>query len=323
MLSPASPTRRRLLLQRLAWLCAALMLVVASLSAFIRLSRAEQGCEPWPQCQSAAAGQSGVVPPESGVALARVGHRVVASTTLVLVLVMVGLARSSGAALRAEARLALVLLGLVLFLALLGAVAGPSRLPAVTLGNLLAGFAMCAVSVRLALLAGRRAGATGARPVPAAWLAVATALAWVQVALGGLVSAGQAGLSCPALGACDWRAGSWQALDPWALPASDLLPTHAAGALVHMLHRWGGMALTLVLLVLAWQAWRLGRRVVAAWLAVLPLLLLVLGLVQVWLRLPLPLVLVHNTAAALLLALLFCVGLEGARPASPRSVPQR
>ena len=51
---------------------------------------------------------------------------------------------------RAEARLALGLLGLVLFLALLGVLAWPSRLPAVTLGNLLAGFAMCALSVRLA-----------------------------------------------------------------------------------------------------------------------------------------------------------------------------
>ena len=69
--------------------------------------------------------------------------------------------------------------------------------------------------------------------------------------------------------------------------------------------------LALVLLVLAWQAWRLGRRAVAAWLVALPLLLVVLGLVQVWLRLPLPLVLVHNTAAALLLALLSGVGLDG------------
>ena len=59
MLSFASPTRRRLLLQRLAWLCAALMLVVASLSAFIRQSRSEQGCEPWPQCQGIAAVQVG------------------------------------------------------------------------------------------------------------------------------------------------------------------------------------------------------------------------------------------------------------------------
>ncbi len=316
MFFPASQPRRRLALQRMAWLCAALVLVIASLSAFIRLSRAGQGCEPWPQCQGVAAAEAAQPGLGDSVAMARMGHRVVASTTLLLVLAMAGLALASGTTLRAEARLALVLLGLALFLAVLGRWSGQSRLPAVTLGNLLGGFAMFAVSVRLALVAGRT-GAAGQRPVSAPWLGVATVLAWVQVALGGLVSAGQAGLSCPALGACDWRAGSWQALDPWVMPAIDVLPTHSEGALVHMLHRWSGMALTLVLLVLAWQAWRLGRRAVAAWLVVLPVLLVGLGLVQVWLRLPLPLVLAHNAAAALLLAVLMGMGLRRPRHAAP------
>lgn len=295
----------------MAWLCAALVLVITCLSAFIRLSRAEQRCAPWPQCQGVTATvvQAGAAQhePGDGVAMARMGHRVVASTTLLLVMAMSGLALASGVALRAEARWALALLGLALFLAVLGRWGGQSRLPAVTLGNLLGGFAMFAFSVRLALMAGRT-GATRPQPALALWRGVAVVLAWGQVALGGLVSAGQAGLSCTALGACDWRAGSWQALNPWVVPASDLLPMHAAGALVHMLHRWCGLALTLVLLVLAWQTWRLGRQAVAAWLVVLPLLLVALGLVQVWLRLPLALVLAHNAAAALLLAVLLGMG---------------
>lgn len=293
----------------MAWLCAALVLVITSLSAFIRLSRAGQGCEPWPQCQSAAATQeqAGAAQPDpgDGVAMARMSHRVVASTALLLVMAMAGLALGAGTALRAEARLALALVGLALSLAVLGRWSGQSRLPAVTLGNLLGGFAMFAVSVRLALMAGRT---DAAGPRPGAWLGVATALAWAQAVLGGLVSAGQAGLSCPALGACDWRAGAWQVFNPWVMPAGDVLPTHSAGALVHLLHRWSGVALALVLLVLAWQAWRLGRRAVAAWLLALPLLLVVLGLVQVWLRLPLPLVLVHNAATALLLGVLMGMG---------------
>ena len=44
------------------------------------------------------------------MAMARMGHRTVASATLLLVLAMVGLALSAGAALRAEARLALALI---------------------------------------------------------------------------------------------------------------------------------------------------------------------------------------------------------------------
>ncbi|MDE2414844.1 MAG: COX15/CtaA family protein [Comamonadaceae bacterium] len=293
----------------MAWLCAALVLVIVGLSAFIRLSQSGLGCEPGPQCRAGsvqAVGDAGQEP-RAGVPAARLGHRVVASATLLLVLAMTGLALASGAALRSEARLALALLGLALFLAVLGRWGGQSRLPAVTLGNLLGGFAMFALSVRLALTAGRT-GATDVQGAPTPWLGVATALAWVQVALGGLVSAGQAGLSCPALGACDWRAGSWQALNPWALPAADLLPTHAAGSVVHLLHRWSGLALALVLARLAWQAWRQGRRAVAAWLFALPLLLVALGLAQVWLQLPLALVLAHNAASALLLAVLLGMG---------------
>ena len=63
-----------------------------------------------------------------------------------------------------------------------------------------------------------------------------------------------------------------------------------------------------VLARLAWQAWRQGRRAVAAWLFALPLLLVALGLAQVWLQLPLALVLAHNAASALLLAVLLGMG---------------
>lgn len=307
--SQAPHARRRLVLQRMAWLCAALVLVIVVLSAFIRLSQASQACEPGALCRVGAvrmepdAGQS----PRAGVAMARLGHRVVASTALLLVVAMTGLALASGGRLRGEARLALTLLGLALFLAVLGRWGGQSRLPAVTLGNLLGGFAMYALSVRLALMAGRT-DASNVQAAPAPWLGVALALTWVQVALGGLVSAGQAGLSCPALGACDWRAGSWQALNPWVLPAADLLPTHAEGAVVHLLHRWCGLALALVLCRLSWQEWRRGRRAVAAWLLGLPLLLVALGVAQIGLQLPLAMVLAHNAVSALLLAVLLGMG---------------
>ena len=43
-----SSAKRRSLLRRAAWLCAALVLVVISLSAFLRQSNAGLGCTPWP-----------------------------------------------------------------------------------------------------------------------------------------------------------------------------------------------------------------------------------------------------------------------------------
>ena len=98
------------------------------------------------------------------------------------------------------------------------------------------------------------------------------------------------------------------ALDPWALPACDLLPGHAAGHWYTCCTAGAAWPLTLVLLVLAWQAWRQGGRAVAAWLVALRCCWWCWGWVQVWLRLPLPLVLAASAAAALLLALLFWRG---------------
>ena len=51
--SPPSPTdspRARLWLRRLAWLCAAMVLAITCLSAFVRLVNTGVGCTPWPGC---------------------------------------------------------------------------------------------------------------------------------------------------------------------------------------------------------------------------------------------------------------------------------
>ena len=201
--------------------------------------------------------------------------------------------------------MALALLALALFLAVLGRWTAQSRLPAVTLGNLLGGFAMFALSVRMALLAAAPHSARpGAAPLaPWAWLAGLLLLA--QVALGGLVSAGHAGLSCPTWGDCNLAAGSWQALNPWLEPPTGALPTRPEGAWVHLLHRAGGLLLTAALWLLAWRSWRLGLGAVALGLAVIPAALAALGLAAVAWNLPIALVLAHNAGAALLLALLW------------------
>ncbi|HTN67069.1 MAG TPA: COX15/CtaA family protein [Burkholderiaceae bacterium] len=306
--------RRSMLLRRLAWVCAVMVLLIMSLSAYLRLSKVGLGCEPWPQCYGQALRAADAAPPatDGATAAARMIHRVVASVTLLLVLVMVMTALALRPVLWPEGRLALGLLALVLFLAVLGRWTAQARLPAVTLGNLLGGIAMFALSVRLALVTARSPAPSVGRAPPIAWIWLAGLLVLAQAALGGLVSTGHAGLSCPALGACDLGAGSWQALVPWVEPPAGALPTHAGGALVHVLHRAGGLLLVAALLVLAWRARRQGQRTVAMLLVGLPALQVVLGLVLVALDLPLALVLAHNLTAALLLALLLSI-----------SVPQR
>jgi cytochrome c oxidase assembly protein subunit 15 len=206
-----------------------------------------------------------------------------------------------------EGRMALGLLALALFLAILGRWTAGARVPAVMLGNLLAGFAMFALSCLLALTAGQRTPVDGPADRITRWARVGAALLVAQIALGGLVSAGHAGLSCPSLLTCDLAAGSWQFLDPWreALIGAD--PANPAGALVHGLHRVGALVVIAVLLPLGMAAWRSGRRAGAA-VALLVVVQTALGAALVATGLPLPVALAHNAVAALLLAAVVVLG---------------
>src|SRR3990167_6360490 len=181
-LSATSAGKRLTLLHRMAWICAVLVLVITSLSAFIRLSKAGLGCEPWPQCygQELRAQQQGAEPAQAdaATAAARLAHRVIASTALLLILVMVMTALASRPALWPEGRLTLWLLFLALFLAVLGRWTSDARLPAVPLGNLLGGFAMFAVSVRLALVTSRPPTSSPAPDRLAGWACWGPSCSW-------------------------------------------------------------------------------------------------------------------------------------------------
>lgn len=301
-------------LHKMAWLCAVLVLAITSLSAFIRLSRAGLGCQPWPQCytQGVHAAQDGVTQPASApVALARMTHRVVAVLALLLVIAMLMHTLSKQPVLWPQGRLVLGLLALALFLAILGRWTTDAKVPAVMLGNLLAGFAMFALSWRLVLAATPQRAMTPSQQRLARWARLGLAVLTVQVVLGGLLSAGHAGLSCPQLGGCDTGGASWQALNPWhALPFEPADSTRRAGALVHLLHRLGALALAAVLLPLGVAAWRAGLRSGPALLLLL-LLQATLGATLVLAGLPLAAALAHNVVAALLAALL--LGLTASR----------
>ena len=310
--------RRMASLRKVAFACAALVLAITTLSAFIRLSAGGLGCEPWPQCYARAArdAQQGNAAPATGaVAAARIAHRITAVAALLLVIYMVMNTWSKAPVLRREGAMVLGLLFLALFLAILGRWTAGSRAPAVVLGNLLAGFVMFALACRLAHEVGRRQ-APPAAPGLGAWVWLAAVVLLLQVALGGLVNAGHAGLSCPQLAHCDLAAGSWQSFDLSRPPSFDLSdPTNPGGAWVHALHRAGAAAVLMALLPLGIAAWRRGRRAGA----VLVLLLgvqLALGLLLVTLGLPLWTALAHNVIAALMLAVLATLATAG-RPAAP------
>jgi cytochrome c oxidase assembly protein subunit 15 len=292
------------LLRRLALTCAMLVLAITSLSAFIRLSKAGLSCSGGPGCygQSQRELQQGLpatAGEDAATAAARLAHRVAASSALLLVIVMVLVCLGSRPLLWREGGVALALLVLALFLAVLGRWSANARVPAVAMGNLLGGFAMLALCWRLA----RRGGAT-VPPWLRAWAGLAVIVLAGQVALGGLLSASFAATSCTGLAECIAASEGvpWSALDPWREPVlASASPINPGGALVQTLHRLSGFGAALVLLALGLAAVRSRRRVAGALLLALLAAQIVLGL-QMAGTPSLALALLHNVVAALLIA---------------------
>lgn len=297
--SPPHAARVGRLLRRLAWVCAILVLAITTLSASMRLAKTGIGCQPWPQCYGQAAGgqASGAAEtsqPADALVAQRLAHRMLALATLALIVVMLALALKAGAGLRREQGELAALLAVTLFLAVLGALGAQSPLPAVALGNLLGGFAMLALSVRLA--ARRRIQVTGALRA-GLWLALLILLA--QILLGGMASASQSILSCDGWAGCAAaaRGGAWSALDPWRMPVA------GAGALVQWAHRLGAIVALVACLLLAFRL-RAHDAPGAALLLVCVLAQFVLGLLLPGAGFAMALVLLHNMLAALALALM-------------------
>jgi heme a synthase len=145
---------RRSWARRTAIACAALMLAVTLLSAFVRLASLGPGCEPWPVCYherpAMAARYSAETATSPAVEAARGAHRMAASTVLVVIVVLLVLSLGPRPYLQREGRHAMALLLLAVFLTVLGRWSAGVPSPGVVLGNLVGGFLMFALCVRLA-----------------------------------------------------------------------------------------------------------------------------------------------------------------------------
>jgi cytochrome c oxidase assembly protein subunit 15 len=117
---------------------------------------------------------------QTDVHLARVAHRLAATGVLALVIGMLLLAWTQRPVWRREGTFALAALAIALALAVLGLVTPGARLPAITAGNLLGGYAM------LAVLVAAWASVEGGQSPPAArWFAGAgLALVFIETFLG-------------------------------------------------------------------------------------------------------------------------------------------
>ncbi len=302
---------RRNSVRKLAFWCAGLVLLITSLSAFIRLSQAGLGCEPWPGCFGSVlrAAQEGVTAPvgdSTPVRVARLAHRVIATTALAGFVTMLALCLVGRPRMWRDGMLALLLLALALGLAVLGAWTSGSRVPAVAMGNLLGGMSMFALCWRVAAPCGQRE--RGASRAISMLAGISAVVLLGQIGLGALTSASYAGQSCSGVLDClrsaETASWPWEMLDPWREPVwnASVVPLNGEAAMTQLAHRIGALVLALLLVPLAILTLRHRRRRAAWSLLVLLALQWGVGVLMVSTGLPLPLALAHNLLAILLLA---------------------
>ena len=307
--------------RRLALWMAGLAFAVVVLGAWVRLTGAGLGCPDWPGCYGRM-----VVGPEGTSLAASIGggkawremvHRYAAGMLGIgiLVLTVTAVRNRRQMAEGGSVALAIVLLGLVVFQAALGAWTVTLRLqPAVVVAHLLGGMAVLGLLWRIHLGAPPSSDA----PPPPAWLrpamAVGVMILAVQIGLGGWTSANYAALACPDFPTCHgdwWPAGNYAAgFRLWQESRSGFEGGVLAGdarIAIHFMHRIGALVTVVYLGVLCGAGLRWGgpnrRRLMAATRSALVLLGIqaVLGVSNVWLQLPLGVAVAHNAGAALLL----------------------
>jgi len=289
---------------RLLAASAALVLIITSISAHLRLSQYGLGCADWPACYGANPIGEAALSESDPLFWMRVVHRI-SATAAGLLFVAIALVWWNAWRSSRERVLSVAPLALALFLAWLGRYT-PSTLPAVTIGNLLGGMATLAVLwwLRSAALAHRSTH----RASPASGLAglagIGLALVFAQMALGALVSARFAAAACPAFPGCGAWDGSFElsGLNPFADIARQELGEHTRQVL-HMTHRYAGAAIAFYLAWVGARAVRRGgsRRRPGLLLLGLVAAQLALSVALVLLQVPLGMAVAHNVIAALLI----------------------
>jgi cytochrome c oxidase assembly protein subunit 15 len=304
-----------------------LVILLVSLSAYLRLAHSGIGCADWPACYgeigsgTSGNGERGNEPAEpaspraanayrklvdeSGRALAWATplHRLVASVLglFVLALFFTALRR------KRQRLVSATLLGLTVYLAILGIRSGSLHDPAVVMGNLAGGFCMLGLLGWLVFSSGPR----GHPPRRVALLgAAAGVLLCAQILLGGLTSANFAATSCQTLPDC--HGGWWPG--PALAVAMDLSREHEVTATgqavggeeriaIHRAHRLGALAVLAVATLAAVVALLANVRFRPVALVILALVAaeFSLGVAAVVTGLPITLAVSHNWFAGLLL----------------------
>jgi cytochrome c oxidase assembly protein subunit 15 len=298
---------------------------VVSLGAYVRLSDAGLGCPDWPGCYgkltphhaaddiAAELAERPDGPVSHAKAWKEMVHRYFAGTLGLLVLGITVLGWRARRAAAGGPGLPALLLGLIVFQALLGMWTVTQMLkPLVVTAHLLGGMATLSLLLWLWLRErGRFSHAYHARiDHLRAGALFGLALLVTQIALGGWVSTNYAALACADFPLCqgvwmppmDFEAGFTLHRELGETATGELLPLTALTA-IHWAHRIMALIVTLYLGWLVLQLLRApGYAGMGLAIGVLLALQVSLGIGNVLLSLPLALAVAHNAGAALLLA---------------------
>jgi cytochrome c oxidase assembly protein subunit 15 len=293
-----TPHRAFAVAARLGFTTTALMFGLIVLGSIVRTTGSGLACPDWPLCHGR------LIPPLQFNVLMEWLHRLVALLVSLLLA-----ACAVWALARAETRarlggLALLAVALLATQILLGALTVWRLLhPSVVSSHL--GVALLLFATLLTFSLAARAAARPDAPRAARppgllpWLGLATALVYAQALLGGLVSTSHASLVCP-----DWPTCNGE----WFPPFEGLVA-------LQMAHRWGAYLLTAVVVVAALRARAAavpGLRAGGALLLALTVAQVGLGVLNVFLRVPVWLSAVHLGNAALMLAVALALTFQAA-----------
>lgn len=307
------------------------VIVLVSLSAYLRLAHSGIGCADWPDCygrigdppsvsqtiSSENAYQRIIAEASQPLAWATPLHRFVASILGLLIVFLTMLAFKQ----KKDRLISLALLLVTVFLALLGVKSGGLHSPAVVMGNLSGGFLMLGL-LGWMLFKDSDNGNTVATSgkLSGKLLGAAVLLLVIQILLGGLTSANFAATACQSLPDCH---GRWLP-GPDVFKAMDLSSDHQVTSMgqvvggqertdIHIAHRLGAAIAAVLMLAVGLMAWRAGGRIRFAGVTVLLLVIIEfsIGVYAVASGLPIQLAVAHNwVAGLLLLALLRTVALN-------------
>ncbi len=319
----------QLMLKRLIIVATCFSLLVIALGAYTRLVHAGLGCPDWPLCYGHAwapsstneISQANLKFPDIPVNLTKtwpeMTHRYLASSLGLLCIFIVAL----GMAVKRRGQQfpikhSAFLLGFIILQGLFGMWTVTLKLwPQVVTAHLLGGFTTFCLLLSLYLRSyGRSVLSIGVKQPLKTGALIALIFVFIQVALGGWITSNYAALACTQLPWCSVSQISSNDIYTGFNFLQEIGPNYLGGQLdggariaIHLAHRLGALAVTISIAVLITLLIKFRIYSVAAFLGVVTLVQIGLGIFNVYFHLPLYNAVAHNLMGAILLGTLVWV----------------